>query len=231
MTAVAEQNDADARLAALAGLARAGDEQAMCLLAAAFGSYIHARSAAYALRGLEADDLAQEGMLGLLAAARSFRASAGVPFRAYACLCIRRSMLSAVRCARGGTQSLLSSSFSLDDQTNASFAVSSQDADPEEVVILKETLAEALVSARRSLSRRERVILSWYLSGVSYAGIAGRLRVGVKTVDNTLQKIRRRLRNSGGPAGSSRSNAPVAQRKSVGFYKGVGSNPSSGSIL
>lgn len=229
--ALATQIDASVSLAALAGLARAGDERAMTLLVAAFRPFVRSRSAAYAVRGLERDDLEQEGMLGLLAAVRSFRVAAGVPFQAYACLCIRRRMVSALRRARGGGQALLNSAFSLDDQTNASFVVSSKDANPEEVVIFKEMVREACSSALRTLSLRERMILSLYLSGVSYVGMAGRLHVGVKSIDNTLQKIRRQFRLSGLAANQLRSNAPVAQRKSVGFFKGVGSNPSSGNIL
>ncbi|ADU26635.1 RNA polymerase, sigma-24 subunit, ECF subfamily [Ethanoligenens harbinense YUAN-3] len=182
--------------AELAARACAGDRDAMADLVSSFVPFIRAHSVPVAAAGLEADDMMQEGMLGLLGAVRHFCPQNGVPFRAYAHICIKRRMASAVRRATCGKAVPLNYALSLDDQTNALFAVSRTNTDPEEVVIFKETVGALSAVARAQLSSKERTVLCLYLSGVSYVGMADRLCVRVKTIDNVLQKIRKRLRRS-----------------------------------
>lgn len=180
----------------LALRSQAGDQDAVTALVSAFVPFIRAHSTPVAASGLEADDMMQEGMLGLLGAIRHYRPECGVPFRAYAYICIRRRMISAIRRATCAKAFPLNFALSLDDQTNVSFAVSKENADPVETVIARETVGAVYAAARTHLSLKERRILRLYLSGISYVGMADRLCVGVKTVDNTLQKIRKQLRQS-----------------------------------
>lgn len=180
----------------LTARACAGDRDALAALVPSFVPFIRAHSIPVAAAGLEADDLMQEGMLGLLSAIRHFCPENGVPFHAYAHICIKRRLVSAVRRATCGKAVPLNHALSLDDQTNALFAVSRINTDPEEVVIFRETVGALSAAARAHLSSKERAILCLYLSGVSYVGMADRLCMRVKTIDNALQKIRKRLRQS-----------------------------------
>lgn len=182
--------------AELAMQSRAGDQNATARLVSSFVPFIRAHSTPVAASGLETDDMMQEGMLGLLGAIRHYRPEDGVPFRAYAYICIRRRMVSAIRRATCNKAVPLNHALSLDDQTNVSLAVSNEGANPEETVISRETVGAVYAAARTHLSLKERRILRLYLSGVSYVGMADRLCVGVKAVDNALQKIRKQLRRS-----------------------------------
>lgn len=176
--------------------AQSGDEEAVNGLITAYAPYIRAQSTSFAAYGIETDDLMQEGLLGLMGAVRHFRPENLVPFRAYAYICIKRRLVSAVRRATCGKSVPLNDAISLDDQTNAQFAVSKENTNPEEVVISQEAVGTLLTVVRAHLTSRERVVLHLYLSGFSYAGMAGILCVRVKAVDNILQRIRKRLRRS-----------------------------------
>ena len=144
------------------------------------------------LTGGDHEDLVQEGMIGLLHAVRSFHPDSGTPFAAYAVVCIRHKLISAVRAAAAEKHAPLNDSvpiqsFSFDDTVHGSIK-----ADPESILIGREGFNEFMHALRKCLSRFEDQVLSLYLDGMSYRHIAQKLNSTEKSVDNAVQRIRKK---------------------------------------
>lgn len=144
------------------------------------------------LAGGDHEDLVQEGMIGLLHAVRSYAPSVGTPFAAYAAICIRNKMISAVRAAAASKHAPLNESIPFQACSfNLSVPVSMTQ-DPEADFISREGANEFLDTLRLKLSASEKIVLSLYLEGLSYTEIAGRTRKSTKSVDNAVQRIRKK---------------------------------------
>lgn len=152
------------------------------------------------LAGGDSEDLIQEGMVGLLSAIREFRPQKGASFRTFAEVCVRRRIISVVRSAAGGKHLPLNDSVSLDP----SLFLANQDftffgtayhhqRNPEDVVIHEENLSALEEAIREGLTRLETQVLTHYLNGLSYAEIAEEVQRSTKSVDNAVQRIRRKI--------------------------------------
>lgn len=176
------------------GAAR-GDSQAETELVRRYGRLVRACARPLFLAGGDSEDLIQEGMLGLLTAIRSFDPGRDATFRTYAEICIRSRLLTAVRAAQGGKHAPLNHSVSYEpplfDGTSAHLFSSAES--PEDVVIGREELKERLNTLKGRLSELEARILSPYLSGLSCGEIARRVGLPQKSVDNAIQRIRRKM--------------------------------------
>lgn len=175
----------------LAALVQEGDEQSMAVLAARMMPTVKAFASRMATALLEYDDLVQEGMLGLLSAARHYRSSENAAFRTYASVCVRNRMQSALRSASYGRQIPENSYVSLDED---GISLRDPSKTPEERFDDNEEVTRALALIRERLSALESEILRQYLNGLSYEQISSEVNVSVKSVDNALQRIRRKLR-------------------------------------
>lgn len=183
----------------LARLAQSGDEAALSELMKRYKTAVRLCSVSAGGSGLEKEDLIQEGMIGLFTAVQTYRAEKGASFRTYAFLCIKRHIVSAERSAGREKHIPLNNYISLDDETNvqaAAAAASSNVIDPEDMIVSREKIGAVRNVVEKCLSLPERGILSMYLTGMSYAAIADAMKVSVKTIDNSLQKIRKRLVSS-----------------------------------
>ena len=151
----------------------------------------------YFLYGGDTEDLFQEGMIGLLAAVRKFDTSLGVPFDAFASRCIKAQVISAVRKACNSGQSLLNSCLSLDSildgSVTASFESDIQSDDPEDIIIDKVFRQNLIKAFTKQLSTLENRVLELFLDGHSYADIADKLGKSIKTVYNTVDRIKEKL--------------------------------------
>lgn len=145
----------------------------------------------YTGRSLEADDLVQEGLLGLYSAALSFSPERGVQFRTYASACIQNRIRNAARAEKRKIVPLLSFD---DPDTELSDSVSADEPDPEQEVLAKEWAVELDALMDHTLSRQEREIFCCALSGMSYEEIAEHIHSPQKSVDNAIQRARRKLR-------------------------------------
>ena len=158
----------------------------------------------YFLAGAEFDDLLQEGMLGLLHAAAAYDPARGVPFRAFASLCIRRRLIDVVRHAGSAGSRLLSDALPLCAVSQGPLPDGTgpypAEKDPEELLIGREEFREFRRKLADALSPLENRILALYLEGLSYAEIARRLNRSVKSVDNAVQRIRRKIARLHNPA-------------------------------
>lgn len=147
------------------------------------------------LAGGDSEDLIQEGMLGLLSAIRSYDPSKAASFRTYADICIRSKLVNAVQAAQRDKHLPLNHSISFETPLfdgTSQFLFSSEES-PEDVVIGKEELQERIDALKGQLSGFEAEILSCYLGGLSCAEIAGRVGRTYKSVDNAIQRIRRKM--------------------------------------
>jgi len=148
-----------------------------------------------AANSADAEDYAQEGLLGLLAAANSYQQNFGdhaASFRTYAYRCIRNRMQNAYR--KDHAQLRLSGS-SLDDPDAALSEQLSDGADsPEQAFLNKERVSELYTALKDVLSKQEMDVLSEAACGYSYREIAKRLQISEKSVDNAMQRARRKLR-------------------------------------
>lgn len=179
--------------------AREGDESAEDALILRYRRTVLACTRPYFLAGGDSEDLLQEGMIGLLSAMREFDHGSGTSFRTYAELCIRRRVISAARAASRLKHSPLNDGVSLDEilsdeNQNVSTLVGRRfDRSPEDQLLAREREGDFLAAYARYLSPFETKILKYYLDGRSYREIAQSCGRSEKSVDNAVQRIRKKL--------------------------------------
>lgn len=179
--------------------ARAGDDQAEDQLAVRHSQLVRMCARPYFLAGGDREDLIQEGMLGLLSAIRKFEPNTGVSFQTYAEQCIRNRLLTAIESASRLKHAPLNDGVSFEYllcEEPKSLHANYDDSfsrHPEEEVLAKEREEEILIGKAKRLSRLEREVLEMYLQGVSYKEIADRVKKPEKSIDNAIQRIRRKL--------------------------------------
>ena len=195
MLGSAQENSSDSDK--LAELAKQGDSDAFAQLFLSMVPLISSKAARLApqLHG-ERDDLIQEGAIGLMDAVAHYDAAAGTPFQAYASVCIENRILSALRAQSRQKNLPLNEAVPLD---GLEIPIAAHSADPENVFFGRERLQSVMNAVRTRLSPLERKVLENYLGGRSYREIASRLGLTEKSVDNALQRIRRKLSRAVSP--------------------------------
>lgn len=179
-------------------LAASGDRAAEELLAGRYMQLVRVCARPLFLAGGDSEDLSQEGMFGLLSAIREFDPAQGVSFRSFAEHCIRMRLYSAVKSAARLKHLPLNDSMPLeqlsdDPSSQLSAAPEIFRRSPEDLVLARESKEELIELCKRRLSRLELQVLDCYLEGLSYRDIAQRLQKDEKSVDNAVQRIRRKL--------------------------------------
>ena len=186
----------------LVALAKRGSADAYDRIVKRYRGFVRLKASSYFLLGGDGEDLIQEGLLGLYKAIRDFRTDRESSFRNFAELCITRQIITAVKTARRNKHSPLNQYVSF-AQTPAGrrrprppwrrSCRGPVSDDPAERVIATEEL-QSLVSCLSSvLSELESHVLSLYLDGHSYEAIGERLECDTKTVDNALQRVKRKV--------------------------------------
>ena len=170
----------------LCRLAASGDPLAETELVGRYTRLVRVCARPLFLAGGDSEDLIQEGMLGLLAAIRGFQSGKETSFRTYAEICVRSRLYAAVRAAQRDKHFPLNHSVSFE-------TLFSSEESPEDVVIGREELRERLDALKGQLSGFEAEILSYYLGGLSCAEIASQVGRSTKSVDNAVQRIRRKV--------------------------------------
>jgi len=164
-------------------------------LVSEYSKLVRACARPYFLAGGDSEDLIQEGMLGLLSAIRTFDPDKGAKFSTYAEFCVRRRIYSAIKSASGNKHTPLNSYISLEspqlDETAAHNAYFLRV--PEDFVIAREQAGEVENLLYGSLSKFESGVLELYLEGMSYKDMAIRLEKSDKSIDNAVQRIRKKL--------------------------------------
>lgn len=174
-----------------------GDRMAEEVLVTRYHRLVRAITRPYFLTGGDSDDLIQEGMMGLMMAVREFDGSKEASFRTFAEVCIRNRMFSALRAASREKHSPLNQSISIeapffDSNSYATVSGHVSSCDPEELLLLREKAEHDFVRINQQLSSMERSVLSLYLDGLTYGEIAKVLKKPPKSVENAVQRIRRK---------------------------------------
>ena len=179
----------------LAKKAAGGDSAAEEALVSEYARLVRVCARPYFLAGGDSEDLIQEGMLGLLSAIRTFDPNKGAKFSYYAEFCVRRRIYSAIKSASGNKHTPLNSYISLEspqlDESSTQSAYFLRV--PEDFVIARERAGEVERLLYGALSRFESGVLELYLEGMSYKDMALRLGKSDKSVDNAVQRIRKKL--------------------------------------
>lgn len=182
-------------------LARDGDDKASEYLIKKYKNFVRAKARSYFLIGADREDIIQEGMIGLFKAIRDFRAEKISSFRAFAELCITRQIITAIKTATRQKHIPLNSYVSLNkpiydeesERTLMDVLAGARVLDPEELIISREEVHSIETKIGEVLSDLEQEVLSDYLQGKSYQEIAEHLDRHVKSIDNALQRVKRKL--------------------------------------
>ena len=158
---------------------------------------VRAQAASYYLPGADAEDLVQEGMIGLFRAIQDFDPAKGA-FGSFAKLCVQRQVISAVKAATRQKHQLLNEFVSFDARTDGQHALRDvlpgpQEEEPEALILQKQRLDEVHQAMETTLSELELEVLLRHISGESYQQIAMALDRPEKSVDNALQRIKNKL--------------------------------------
>ena len=177
------------------------NEDALVYLINKYRNFVRAKARSYYLIGAEREDIIQEGMIGLYKAIRDFRNDKLSSFRAFAELCVTRQIITAIKTATRQKHIPLNSYVSLNkpiydedsDRTLLDVLSGSKISDPEELVISREEFIDIEEKMGEILSDLEWKVLMSYLDGKSYQEIAVELTRHVKSIDNALQRVKRKL--------------------------------------
>ncbi|MBE5768017.1 MAG: RNA polymerase sporulation sigma factor SigH [Clostridiales bacterium] len=182
-------------------LCREGDLVAVEYLLNKYKNFVRSKARSYFLIGADHEDIVQEGMIGLYKAIRDFRPDKLASFRAFAELCITRQIITAIKTATRQKHIPLNSYVSLNkplydeesDRTLLDVYTEGHATNPEELIISQEDLNSINSKIDEVLSSLEQEVLRAYLDGKSYQEIADNLGRHVKSIDNALQRVKRKL--------------------------------------
>ena len=185
----------------LGELVREGDGVALEHLIRKYKNFVRAKARSYFLIGADHEDIVQEGMIGLYKAIRDFRGDKLASFKAFAELCITRQIITAIKTATRQKHIPLNSYISLDkplydeesERTLLDVICGNRVTNPEELIINQEKFQDIELKMSEILSDLERKVLMLYLDGQSYQEISEELDRHVKSIDNALQRVKRKL--------------------------------------
>jgi RNA polymerase sporulation-specific sigma factor len=183
--------------------ARNGDPEALDALIRRYTSFVRLKASSYFLAGGDAEDLIQEGLIGLYKAVRDFRHDKETSFRSFAELCVTRQIITAIKTATRFKHSPLNTYVSFSNTPagqDSDSDVTLGDAlpgpgvdDPSICVISTEELQSLVFALGTGLSKLEADALKLYLEGSSYEEMAEALGCDTKTIDNALQRVKRKV--------------------------------------
>lgn len=182
-------------------LSRSGEPAATEYLLSKYKNLVLSKTKTYFLAGADRDDMLQEGMIGLFKAIRDFDSDKNVSFASFAELCVKRQVISAVKASTRRKHMPLNSYISLSkpsfddnsEQTLIDTISEYMTLSPEDVMLKKEQMQTLDLRLDAELSSLEKQVLKLYLDGCSYAQIAKALGRTVKSVDNALGRIKKKM--------------------------------------
>jgi RNA polymerase sporulation-specific sigma factor len=182
-------------------LAQQGDQFAVEFLVDKYKNFVRAKARSYFLIGADKEDIIQEGMIGLFKAIRDYKLDKLTSFRAFAELCITRQIITAIKTATRQKHIPLNSYVSLNkpiydeesDRTLIDILSTTRITNPEDIIISREEFIFIEKKMGEILSSLEWKVLMAYLEGKSYQEIAVDLKRHVKSIDNALQRVKRKL--------------------------------------
>ncbi len=185
----------------IVALCHSGESDAEEYLMMKYKNFVRSKARSYFLIGADHEDIVQEGMIGLYKSIRDYRKERLSSFRAFAELCITRQIITAIKTATRQKHIPLNSYVSLNkplydeesDRTLMDVIMEAQVSNPEELIINRENVGNMHARLGELLSGLEQDVLNAYLDGKSYQEIARNLGRHVKSIDNALQRVKRKL--------------------------------------
>lgn len=185
----------------LLALVRQDNNQALDILINRYKNFVRAKARTYFLIGADREDIIQEGMIGLYKAIRDYDGDKLASFRGFAELCITRQILTAIKMATRQKHIPLNSYVSLDkpiydeesDRTLLDVITGVEAIDPQELLINREKFGDLQVKLSELLSDLERKVLDLYVEGRTYQEISIELKRHEKSIDNAIQRVKRKL--------------------------------------
>ena len=179
---------------------RLGDVEAQNYLLEKYKSLVNMKANRFFLVGAESDDMIQEGMIGLFKAIQSFDLEKNNSFKTFANLCIERQLITAIKSSNRQKHIPLNSSFSLntsaydenDDTSVIEILETNFAEDPLDTITKREYMEFVENRIEKNLSGFEKQVLNRYIQGESYVDIANKLNSPVKSIDNAIQRIRKK---------------------------------------
>jgi len=201
MSEISKKNWMDLTDEDLVQISREGDGYATEFLMDRYRNFVRSRSRTYFLIGADKEDIIQEGMIGLYKAIRDYNPDAQASFKSFAELCITRQIITAIKTATRQKHMPLNSYVSLskpiyeDDSERILLdtVMERKKLDPEEIMIDKERFCSIEEKISKILSKLEWAVLSRYLEGKSYIEIAEQIGKSEKSIDNALQRIKKKI--------------------------------------
>ena len=186
----------------IVSLIKQGDEKALSYLLDKYKELVNIKVGRYFIIGAEKEDVIQEGMIGLFKAIKNFNAEKQNTFKSFANICIERQLISAIKSSNRQKHIPLNSYLSLNTaayDNNEEDSVELIDTfnsktieDPLETVMKKEYYSEVENAVNKNLSKFEKQVLDRFIKGESYMSIAEKLDAPVKSIDNAIQRIRKK---------------------------------------
>ncbi|MEF2293319.1 MULTISPECIES: RNA polymerase sporulation sigma factor SigH [Virgibacillus] len=178
-----------------------GNSHALNYLIHKYRNFVRAKARTYFLIGADKEDIVQEGMIGLYKAIRDYDGKKLSSFKAFAELCVTRQIITAIKTATRQKHIPLNSYVSLDkpiydeetDRTLLDVIAGSKDIDPQELLVNQEKYGDVEAKLSELLSGLEKKVLQLYLDGRTYHEISVALNRHVKSIDNALQRVKRKL--------------------------------------
>ena len=184
----------------IVALAQNGDDDALTFLLDKYKNFVRSKARSYFLIGADHEDIVQEGMIGLFKAIRDFKSTRLSSFRAFAELCVKRQIITAIKTATRQKHFPLNSYVSLnkplyDEESDRTLldVIEGRVTNPEDLFICQEELERIRNEISTTLSPLEQQVLAAFLNGKSYQEIAEMLDRHVKSIDNALQRVKRKL--------------------------------------
>ncbi|MGM8212740.1 RNA polymerase sporulation sigma factor SigH [Virgibacillus sp. W0430] len=182
-------------------MVKQGNKLALDYLIEKYKNFVHAKAQTYFLIGSDREDVIQEGMIGLYKAVRDYDGDKLASFKRFAELCIKRQIITSIKTATRQKHIPLNSYVSLDkpiydeesERTLLDVIAGSRAIDPQELLINREKFTFLEGKLSESLSDLEKNVLHLYLEGCSYEEISEQLNRHIKSVDNALQRVKRKL--------------------------------------
>ncbi|MBR0351913.1 MAG: sigma-70 family RNA polymerase sigma factor [Oscillospiraceae bacterium] len=174
-------------------LASDGDRGAEEILSERYIPVIKKISRTYFILGGDIEDIIQEGTFGLISAIRQYSSDISSSFRSFAVVCIKNRIISAIKSAASNKHNPLNDGIPLEEIESDSFSEYFRRS-VEDIVIAKENRHLFIDTVSDTLTIYEKRVLTYYLDGLSYSEISAKLNKDVKSIDNAVQRIRRKLR-------------------------------------
>lgn len=201
---LSDQKLEDLKDVELVMLAKQGNAKAISILISKYKNFVRSRSKSYFIVGADKEDIIQEGLIGLFKAIRDYNPEKKTSFRAFAELCIMRQIITAIKTATRQKHLPLNSYISLNkpifedngERIMADVIASTRACNPEEIYIALELTKNIKEKMKKYLSSLESRVLAEYLKGLSYYEVAKNIGKHIKSVDNALQRIKRKIQET-----------------------------------